>query len=110
MLRLCFYLVKYENISRVDNRSVYVYSNIMQVYGNPNTNASFNITTSGPIPSTITLNVKFDYCPPGYVGYRKDNVTFCECADTYPNRIPGIVECSSTLSQAYIARLYWGGV
>ena len=99
-----------ENISRVDNRSVYVYSNIMQVYGDPNTNASFNITSSGPIPSTITLNVMFDYCPPGYIGYRKDDFTFCECADSYPNGIPGIVECNSTLSRAYIARLYWGGV
>ena len=99
-----------ESISRVDNRSVYVYSDIMQVYGNPNTNASFNITSSGPIPSTITLNVMFDYCPPGYVGYRKDDITYCECADSYPNGIPGIVECNSTLSRAYIERLYWGGV
>ena len=99
-----------ESIGRVDNRSVYVYSDIMQVYGNPNTNASFSVTSSGPMPSSIIMNVMFDYCPPGYVGYRKDDVTYCECADSYPNGIPGIVECNSTLSRAYIARLRWGGV
>ena len=98
------------SIGAVDNRSVYVYSDIMQVYGDPNTNASFSITSSGPMLSSLVLNVMFDYCPPGYVGYRRDNVTFCECAASYPNGIPGIVECNSTLYRAYIQRLYWGGV
>ena len=99
-----------ESNGAVDNRSVYVYSDIMQVYGDPNTNASFSVTSSGPMPSSVIMNVMFDYCPPGYVGYRKDDVTYCECADSYPHGIPGIVECNSTLFRAYIARLRWGGV
>ena len=99
----------HKNVGKVNNRSVYVYSDIMQVYGNPHSTVSFSITNTGPIPSTITLNVTFDYCPPGYVDYRSDNVTFCKCANDDP-KIPGIVECNNSLSQAYIARLYWGGV
>ena len=99
-----------EEAGKIDNRSVYVYSKIMQVYGDPNSAVNFRITSAGPIPSTITLNVTFDYCSPGYIGYKKDNVTFCKCANDYPYEIPGILECNNSLSQAYIARLYWGGV
>ena len=99
-----------EEVGKIDNRSVYVHSDIMQVYGNPNSIVNFSITSAGPIPSAITLSVTFDYCSPGYVGYKSDNVTFCKCADDYPYEIPGILECNNSLSQAYIARLYWGGV
>ena len=99
-----------ENIGRVDKRSVYVYSDIMQVYGNPHSNVGFNVTSAGPIPSTITLNVTFDNCPPGYTVDKKDNITSCKCANDNLDGYPGIVECNSTLYRAYIARLYWGGV
>ena len=98
------------SIGRVDNRSVYVYSDIMQVYGNPLSNVDFTITSVGPIPSTITLNITFDYCPPGYTVDKNDNITSCKCAASDLDGYRGIVECNSSLFQAYIARLHWGGV
>ena len=37
-------------------------------------------------------------------------MTSCKCAASDLDGYPGIVECNTRLFQAYIARLYWGGV
>ena len=97
----------------VDDQSIYVYGDIMQVYGAPNTNFNVTVTSLGPIPYSVTMNVTFDYCPPGYIAYKKrkyDNSTSCKCGDSHSDGIPGISECNETLYQAYITRYHWGGV
>ena len=95
----------------VDNQ--HTYSDVMQVYGAPNTYFNVTVTSLAPIPYTVTLNVTFDYCPPGYVPYKKgkyDNSTSCKCGNEGSARIPGISECNDTLYQAYITRYNWGGI
>ena len=102
-----------ETAGSVDDQSIYVYGDIMQVYGAPNTNFNITVTSLGPIPYSVIMNVTFDYCPPGYIAYKKgkyDNSTSCKCGDTHPDGIPGISGCNETLYQAYITRYHWGGI
>ena len=102
-----------ETAGSVDDQSIYVYGDIMQVYGAPNTNFNITVTSLGPIPYSVIMNVEFDYCPPGYIAYKKgkyDNTTSCKCGDTHPDAIPGISGCNETLYQAYITRYHWGGI
>ena len=99
-------------VSSVDRRSVYMHSDIMQIYGKPDTTANITLTSLGSIPSTVTLNVTFDYCPPGFVAddnQTPNNKVSCKCANDHLNGIPGIVECNNDLYQAYITRFYWAG-
>ena len=99
-------------ISSIDRRSVYMHSNIMQVYGKPDTTANITLTSLGSMPSTVILNVTFDYCPPGFIpedNQTPNNKISCKCANDHTNGIPGIVECNSNLYRAYITRFYWAG-
>ena len=107
------FFMQSDNITtgNVDNQ--HTYSDVMQVYGAPNTHFNVTVTSLAPIPYTITLNVTFDYCPPGYVAYKMgkyDNSTSCKCANEGSARLPGISECNDTLYQAYITRYNWGGI
>ena len=99
-------------VTRVDNRSLYIHSDIMQVYGKPRTSANIILRSLGSIPSTVTLNVTFGDCPPGFI-YNNSEASRsvpCKCAsEQEKNGIPGIVECNRNLYQAYIARFYWAG-
>ena len=109
------FFVQSDNVSKgiVDNQSIYVYGDIMQVYGEPNTNFNITVTSLAPIPYTVMLNVTFDYCPPGYIAYKKgdyENSTSCKCGNLHRDGIPGISECNDTLYQAYITRYHWGGI
>ena len=100
-----------KNIGSVDDQ--HIYSGVMQVYDAPNTHFNVTMKSLAPIPYTVTLNVTFDYCPPGYIVYKKkayDNSTSCKCANEGSTRIPGISECNNTLYQAYITRYNWGGI
>ena len=102
---------KNSTISSVDNRSIYIYSDIMQVYGRPGATVNFTLTSLGPIPSTVTLNVTFDDCPPGYIiddNNKPNNKVSCKCGNDIP-KIPGILECNDSSYQAYITRFYWAG-
>ena len=97
----------------VDDQSIYVYGDIMQVYGAPNTNFNITVTSLAPIPYSVTMNITFDYCPPGYIAYKKgkyDNSTSCKCGNSHPDGFPGISDCNETLYRAYIARYNWGGI
>ena len=85
----------------------------MQVYGAPNTNFNITVTSLAPIPYSVTMNITFDYCPPGYIAYKKgkyDNSTSCKCGDSHSDGIPGISDCNETLYRAYITRYKWGGI
>jgi len=106
-----FFVQSSDKNVNIDNRSIYVYSEIIQVYGKPNSTANITMTSLGSISSTVTLNFKFDDCPPGYRVDKKRNESgsSCKCANEYPDGIPGIVECDDSLYQAYITRFYWGG-
>ena len=101
-----------EITGKVGNRSVYVYSDIMQVYGEPNSTFNITVTSLGHIASTVTLNVTFDYCPPGYVPYldKVQNATSCKCATEVSGGYPGISGCDDKHYKAKIARYHWGGI
>jgi len=112
-----FFIQSDDTTGSVDNQSIYIYDDIMQVYGKPNTTFNITVTNLGPIPSTVTLNVTFEHCPPGYIAYVKekyDNTTSCKCANGLPDKssdgIPGISECDYISYRAYITRYYWGGI
>lgn len=97
----------------VDKQSIYIYGDIMQVYGAPSSNFNLTVTSLGSIPYAIKLNVTFDYCPPGYIAYKKDkydNSTSCKCANENSYGIPGISQCNDTSYRAYITRYNWGGI
>ena len=97
----------------VDDQSRYVYGDITQLYGEPNTNFNITVTSLAPIPYSVTMNVTFDYCPPGYIAYKKgkyNNSTSCKCANSHSDGVPGISECNETLYRAYITRYHWGGI
>ena len=99
-------------VSSVDRRSIYIHSDIMQVYGKPDTTANITLTSLGSMPSSVVLNVTFDYCPPGFIAddnQTPNNSVSCKCANDHPNGIPGIVACDDDLYQAYITRFYWAG-
>ena len=99
-------------VSSVDRRSIYMHSDIMQVYGRPDSTANITLTSVGSIASTVILNVTFDHCPPGFVAddnQTPNNNVSCNCANDHPNGIPGIVECDDDLYRAYITRFYWAG-
>ena len=100
-------------IGSLDNRSIYIYSDIMQIYGKPATTVNVTLTSLGPMASTATLNVTFGDCPPGYVvddSNKPSNKVSCKCANEYPTRLPGIDSCNDDLYQAYITKYYWGGI
>ena len=100
-----------KNIGSIDDQ--HIYSDIMQVYGAPNTHFNVTVKSLASIPYTVTLNVIFDSCPPGYIVYKKktySNSTSCKCANEGIARIPGISECNNTLYRAYITRYNWGGI
>lgn len=99
-------------VSSVDRRSMYMHSDIMQVYGKPDTTANITLTSLGSMSSTVVLNVTFDHCPPGFIpddNQTPNNKVSCKCANDRPNGIPGIVECDNNLYRAYITRFYWAG-
>ena len=100
-------------IGSLDNRSIYIYSDIMQMYGEPDTTVNVTLTSMGPMASTATLNITFGDCPPGYVvddSNKPSNKVSCKCANEYPTRLPGIDSCDDDLYQAYITKYYWGGI
>ena len=101
-----------EETGKVGNRSVYVYSDIMQLYGMPESTFNITVTSSGPIASTVTLNVTFDYCPPGYITFNDEeqNATSCKCATEESGGYPGISGCDDEIYQANITRYHWGGI
>ena len=101
------------SIGSLDNRSIYIYSDIMQVYGRPDTTVNVTLTSLGSMASTATLNVTFGDCPPGYIvddRNKPNNKITCKCANEYPTGLPGIDSCDDNLYQAYIIKFYWGGI
>ena len=101
-----------EEVGKINNQSVYTYSDIMQVYGDPKSTFNITVTSLGHIASTVTLNITIDYCPPGYVPYPDEtqNATSCKCASERSNGYPGIPGCDDENYQAYISRYHWGGI
>jgi len=101
-----------EEVGKVNKRSVFVYSDILQVYGEPNSTFNITVTSLGHIASTATLNITFDYCPPGYVPYpdKTQNATSCKCANERSNGYLGISGCDHENYLAYITRYHWGGI
>jgi len=95
-----------ETTGKIGNRSVYVFSDIMQVYGEPESTFSITVTSLGPISSAVTLNVTFDHCPPGYIPYDES----CKCATEESGGYPGISGCDDEKYQANITRYHWGGI
>ena len=89
-----------------------MYSDIMQVYGKPKKSFNLTITSLGPISSTVTLNITFEKCPPGYVSYIDNiqNVTSYKCATEVSGGYPGISGCDDVKYQARISRYHWGGI
>ena len=109
--KVIFFMQSDNPTGSVDNQ--HIYGDVMQVYGAPNTHFNVTVKSLASIPYTVTLNVTFDNCPPGYVAYKRDkydNTTSCKCANEGSVRIPGISECNDTLYRAYITRYNWGGI
>ncbi|XP_065888116.1 uncharacterized protein [Dysidea avara] len=101
-----------EETGKVGNRSVYVYSDIMQVYGKLNSTFNITVTSLGHVASTVILNITFDFCPPGYVSFldKVQNATSCKCATEVSGGYPGILGCDDEIYQARISRYHWGGI
>ena len=100
-----------EDKGKVGNRSVYVYSDIMQVYGKPESTFNITVTSLGAISSTVTLEITLNFCPPGYISYDDGHgTTSCKCATEKSGGYPGISGCDDEIYQANITRYYWGGV
>ena len=95
-------------IAAIDNASLYITDNMVQVNGKIGSSFFLTFHTVGRKQISIVLNATFTDCPSGFV--YDVNEQKCVCSAATPNQqYVGIVRCNVRKFESYQIKGYWAG-
>ncbi|XP_065891069.1 uncharacterized protein [Dysidea avara] len=98
--------------SVVDDTFTYTSRGLVQLYGEPGSTVNLELQTVGVRPLSVTFNVTFVNCPPGFYIENKGNESVCRCSSYIKQRrYRGVVICDDNQDElvAYLRSQYWAG-
>ena len=90
---------------KLDPANSYISDETVRLYGNPGSVATLQLATTGFREITLSVKIKMQECPPGYIMSDTDKGTDCVCSANMATKYFGIQRCDKTI--AFIGRGYW---
>ncbi len=92
----------------IDSTHSIITNNFITIYGDPHDFGTLKFSAVGV--SCVTLSVKLDDCPPGFIHDNISKSCVCSCSLATPLiSYDGIERCSETKLTAYVQHGYWLG-
>ena len=86
-----------------------VTDNSLTLYGEENDTGHIQLTTFGVRAISVTIKVKIDQCPPGYIRHSDNGLKACRCSSINRMNYRGIERCNESEFRAYVKHGYWVG-